>query len=85
MSCVYKGSVCHVSTKVVCVMCTCSVSTTRTYTPRTGSLEAKIQAIEADNQRILSMSGLGMQAHTPPAFTFVSLCESSVIQRTDGG
>ena len=36
-----------------CVYLSDSQSVPRNYTPRTGSLEARIQAIEADNQRIL--------------------------------
>ena len=35
------------------IVLTDSQSAPRNYTPRTGSLEARIQAIEADNQRIL--------------------------------
>jgi len=40
--------------------------------PRTGSLEARIQAIEADNQRIVGMCSAGSSLSTPRS-TIVSL------------
>ena len=46
-------------------------STLRHIQPRTGSLEARIQAIEADNQRIVGMC-VGGSAMTAPKSTIVS-------------
>lgn len=47
-------------------------STVRHLQPRTGSLEARIQAIEADNQRIVGMCAAG-SALSAPRSTVVSL------------
>jgi len=54
-------------------MCTCSLNSciSRPVQPRTGSLEARIQAIEADNQRIVGMCAAG-SALSAPKSTIVS-------------
>jgi len=57
---------CSQRKKDVLLMCAFSLSSTvKPFQPRTGSLEARIQAIEADNQRIVGMCAAGSILSAP--------------------
>jgi len=59
----------------MCVFCRGSTLKPIQIQPRTGSLEARIQAIEADNQRIVGMcTGGGTMSAPISTCTIVSSC-----------